>query len=191
MATVSKGIVITTSEHTKDFLIECLNSLKNAPYSVLVVCNNTDTAPAKKWLKKHRHRFEDEVVFNNWNAFELGGIYRGKQNFDEFVHLMDTTIVKDISVFDEVFKLDGHVFFTNGGYHYMGKFVSSELPEIPRVDNKNDAIALELRWLNGKMRTYFTPDLPVHTNVFEEIHGKTRMRLENDYLIKFKGTYHL
>lgn len=191
MATISRGIVITTSEHTKDFLIECLNSLKNAPYSVLVVCNDTDTIVAKKWLKRHRHRFDDEVVHNDWNAFELGGVYRGKQNFDEFVHLMDTTVIKDISVFEKVFNIDGHVFFTNGGYHYMGKFVSNDLPEIPKIDNKNDAIALELRWLHGKMRTYFIPDLPVHTNIFEEIHGAKRMVLENVFLKKWKGTFHI
>ncbi len=185
MATISKGIVVTTSEYTKDFLIPCLNSLKNTHYNLLIVCNDTDPDIAQKWLKQNRNGQDDEVVCNNWNAFELGGIYRGTQHFDEFIHLMDTSIVKNIKFFEKVFDIEGHVFFTNGGYHYMGKFITNDLPEIPKIDNKAEAIRLELRWLHGKQWSHFEPDLPVHTNIFK----KGRMILENRYLIKSKGTW--
>ena len=162
-----KGIVITTSDYTKDFLQTCLNSLKTAPYEVFVQDNGSE------------------------GGYELAGIATGKNLFDEFVHLMDTTEIKDVSLFDKLFAIDGHVFLTNGGYHYMGKFVSKDLPDLPIIHTKAEAIDQELKWLSTKPRKYFKPDLPVHTEVFEEKNGQRRMRLENDYLIKWKGTYSL
>lgn len=184
MAKVSRGIVITTSEYTKDFLKDCLLSLPEN-YPVLVVANNYSPV-----LPTYCPFKEGSVVFNNWNAFELGGILRGKETFDEFVHLMDTCLIKDTSLFDKLFEIEGNVFLTEGGYHYMGKFDSKSLPDIPKIDNKQDAISLELQWLK-KPYTAFKPDLPVHTDVFEEKFGQHRMKLENDYIIKWKGTYYI
>lgn len=165
MERVHRGIVVTTSEHTKDWLFDCLKSIGNK-YPTLLRVNT----PQK-------------------NRWELGGIQLGKDIFDEFIHLMDTTIVKDNTLFDRLFELPGHIFLTEGGYHYMGKFVSKDLPEIPKINTKEEAIALELHWLDGYSRTYFKPDLPVHTNVFEEKHGRRNMVLENEYLIKYKATF--
>lgn len=178
MAKIPFGIVITTSEFTKDFLPQCLNSIKDTQYPILVVGNNY--IPDSDY----------PIVINRWNAFELGGILQGKKHFTEFVHLMDTTIVKDITLFDKLLEIEGNVFLTHGGYHYMGKFVSDLLPEIPKISTKEEAIQLELHWLK-KPYTFFEPDLPVHTDVFEEIHGSKRMKLENDFIIKYKGTYHI
>lgn len=162
-----QGIVITTSEYTKDFLIPLCRSLFNVKYPITIYKNTKEN-----------------------NGWELAGIQKGKETYDEFIHLMDSTIVKDISLFNKLFEIEGNVFLTNGGYHYMGKFISKTLPEIPKISTKQEAIDWELKWL-PKPHKYFKPDLPVHTNVFEEIHGQKRMRLENDYIIKYKGTYHL
>lgn len=182
MAEISKGIVITTSEHTKDYLLPLLHSIKDTKYSVLVVSNGG---------YEPKINFNDVYLYvNNWNGFDLGGIIRGKEYFDEFIHLMDSCIIKDISLFDKLFNIDGTVFLTNGGYHYMGKFVSKLLPEIPKISTKQEAIDFELHWLK-KPYTYFEPDLSVHTDIFEEKYGQRRMRLENDYLIKWKGTWSL
>ena len=186
-----KGIVITTSEHTKDFLVDCLNSIipphisAKTNYPILVVHNDSNIVYSKDLETGITH------VGNNWNGFELGGILRGKETFSEFVHLMDTTIVKDSSIFDKLFEYKGHVFLTDGGYHYMGKFNSNDLPEIPKINSKPEAIALELHWLRGREAFYFKPDLPVHTNVFEEKHGRKNMVLENDFIIKYKATWSL
>lgn len=164
---MSKGIVITTSEYTKDFLFDCLKSV-GTKYPVLVHMNTQDN-----------------------NGWELAGIQKGKENFDEFIHLMDTCIIKDVSLFDKLFAIEGHVFLTEGGYHYMGKFVSNDIPPLQNVTTKDQAIQQELRWLHGKQRTYFKPDLPVHTDTFELIHDQPRMRLSNDFIIKWKGTWSL
>lgn len=164
MARIPKGIVITTSEHTRDWLFDCLKSCKGS-YPIAVRVNTQED-----------------------NRWELGGIQLGKDLFDEFVHIMDTTIIKDPSLFDKLFEMPSHVFLTRGGYHYMGKFVSDDLPEIPKIGTKAEAIALELRWLQ-RPATYFEPDLPVHTNVFADNHGRRNMVLENEYLIKYKATW--
>jgi len=160
-----KGIVITTSEYTKDYLYPLLASIKT-DYPIVVHMNGG----------------------LNRNGWEIAGVQKGKDTFDEFIHLMDTTLIKDNSLFEKLFAMDGNVFLTNGGYHYMGKFVSNTLGQLQTVSNKEEAIQQELHWYHGP-RTYFTPDLPVHTNNFEEKYGQNRMRLENDYMIKWKGTY--
>lgn len=174
-----KGIVITTSEYTKDFLKPCLDSLKGTKYNILVVSN--DYIP-----KIERKGFD--LMINPWNGWEIAGIQAGKDTFDEFIHLMDTILIKDISLFDKLFAIEGNVVLTKGNFHYMGKFVTKELPNLPRVRDKNTAIMLEVKWLDGFPYTEFTPDLPVHSLIWETVHGQHRMRLENEYMIKWKGT---
>jgi len=155
-----------------------LDSLKGTPYKILVVSNGG-----------YKPDFPiDNLVINNWNGWEIAVLQRGKETFSEFIHIMDTTIIKDIKMFDKLFAIEGNVVLTAGNFHYMGKFVTRELPNLPIVRDKTTAIMLEVRWLDGFKYTEFEPDLPVHSLVWEEIHGMKRMRLENKYMIKYKGT---
>lgn len=163
---MTKGIVITTHIGSP-WLMECLSSIKT-DYPIVVHLNGG----------------------LNRNGWELAGIQKGQDNFDEFIHLMDSTVIKNQSLFDRLFAMEGNVFLTNGGYHYMGKFVSNTLGKLPTADNKEEAIQWELNWYKGP-RTYFTPDLPVHTDERLEKHGRTNMVLENAYMVKFKGTFHI
>ena len=174
-----KGIVIGTSAYTKDFLKPLLESIKDTTYDILVVSNGGYIPEVPETVR---------LIVNDWNGWELAVIERGKENFDEFVHIMDSTLIKDISLFDKLFAIEGNVVLTKGNFHYMGKFVTKELPNLPRVHDKSTAIMLEVRWLDGFKYTEFEPDLKVHSDVWEEIHGMRRMRLENEYMIKWKGT---
>jgi len=175
---MNRGIVIGTSEYTKDFLKPLLESIKETPYKILVVSNDG-----------YKPDFPIEnLIINDWNGWELAVLDRAKENFDEFVHLMDTTLIKDISLFDKLFAIEGNVVLTKGNFHYMGKFVTKELPNFPKVYDKATAIMLEVRWLDGFPYTEFQPDLPVHSLQWEVVHGQNRMRLENEYMIKWKGT---
>lgn len=167
MAKIPFGVVITTSEYTKDFFKDCYNSISGSGYHITIHTNTNDN-----------------------NGWELAGIQTGKDTYDEFIHIMDTTVIKDISLFDYLFLIEGNVFLTNGGYHYMGKFVSNTIPDLPKINSKADAISWELRWL-PKPHKYFEPDLPVHTDIFVTKFGQKRMQLENKYMIKWKGTYSL
>lgn len=177
-----RGITVTTSEYTKDFLRPMLESIKETPYDILILSNGNYTPDLSYYNRQH------ELVVNEHNGWEIAGIQAGKERFDEFVHLMDTTLIKDISLFDRLFEIGGHVVLTKGNYHYQAKLVTKELPNLPRVHDKTTAIMLEVKWLDGYKYTEFQPDLPVHTLNWEDIHGMNRMRLENDYMIKWKGT---
>lgn len=184
-----RGIVITTSKYTKDFLIPLLDSMfqliKSDKYPVLILSNDGyEPRIPERFGLLHDIR----LMINHTNGWEIAGIQAGKDTFDEFVHIMDTTIIKDISLFDKAFAIKGHVVFTKGNFHYMGKFVSKELPNLPIVKDKSTAIMLEVRWLDGFTYTEFEPDLKVHSNIWEEKFGQNRMRLENEYMIKWKGT---
>ena len=183
---MKRGIVIGTSKHTKDFLEPLLKSLKGVTYPIVVVSNG-GYSDILHTLHSDEYSV-DKIIINEWNGWELAVIERGKENFDEFVHIMDTTLIKDISLFDKLFAIEGNVVLTKGNFHYMGKFATKELPNLPRVHDKVTAIMLETRWLDGFKYTEFTPDLKVHSSVWEEIHGMNRMRLENEYMIKWKGT---
>ena len=174
---MKKGIVIGTSEFSKDFLKPLLDSIKDTKYDILVVSND------------YRPNFYiKDLIINDHNGWELACITRGKENFDEFCFIHDTTLIKDISMFDKLFEIEGNVVLTAGNYHYQGKFVTKELPNLPIVHDKVTAIMLETIWLDGYKYTEFKPDLPAHTLIYEEIHGMKRMRLENEYMIKWKGT---
>lgn len=188
---IKRGIVIGTSEFSKDFLRPLLESIKNTSYNVLIVSNGgyDPRHIIAEFLKESGLPVNwCDLVINEFNGWELAVITRGKENFDEFIHIHDTTLIKDISLFDKLFELEGNVVLTKGNYHYMGKFGTKQLPNLPRVHDKVMAIMLEVRWLDDYPYTEFTPDLPVHSLNYEEIHGKRRMRLENEYMIKWKGT---
>jgi FkbM family methyltransferase len=176
-----RGVVVTTSLYTREFLKDCLESIKGMSYDVIIVSNGGYAPDMSYWKDDWR------LIVNDSNGWELAGIQRGKENFDEFVHIMDTTLIKDVSLFDKAFAIEGNVVFTKGNFHYMGKFETSSLPNLPQVNSKDVAIMLEAHWL--KYYREFKPDLPVQSEVFEIKHGQRRMRLENDYMIKWKGTF--
>jgi len=69
----------------------------------------------------------------------------------------------------------------------MGKYETAKLPTLPIITSKEVAIMLEAHWL--KYYREFKPDLPSYTEVFEEVHGQRRMKLENEYMVKWKGTW--
>jgi len=188
---MKKGIVVGTSLYTSAFLKPLLDSIKNTKYDILVVSNggyNPNKIIADFLIESGHSAHWCDLIVNDWNGWEIAVIERGKETFDEFVHLMDTTLIKDISLFDKLFAIEGNVVLTKGNFHYMGKFVTKELPNLPRVHDKTTAIMLETTWLQGYEYTEFKPDLPVHSTKWIEIHGQKRMVIANQYMEKYKGT---
>lgn len=181
-----QGIVITTSEYTKDFLKPCLDSLPRK-WPVLVVSNNYEDVEVPDWV---------ELVHNAWDGFELGGVYQGSERFDEFVHLSDSTVINDPRMFDIMFTYPYSMYLCDGFFSHLGKYQTEILEEvgIPIINNKLVGIHWENVWhqdylKKDVMAMQFDPALPVHTDKFEEIHGQTRMVLENGYITKYKGTW--
>lgn len=151
-------------------------------YPILVVGNQTEG---------------DEVnITNDWNGFELGGIARGAEIFDEFVHLMDTCYVHDYRLFVDMFSTDGSVHLCPKFFSYLGKYRTEILNKvgIPKIDNKEDAIRAEWEW-NGRyleadpLAKQFEPIVPITTKVFEHKHGRDNMVISNGLITKYKATY--
>ena len=166
MATISRGIVISASEYSRHFFEDCIKSIKT-DYPIYVC-----------W----------EGIGRPTGSFELGAIKRGAELFDEFVYLHDTVVIKDNNLFDKLFAIDGHVLLTSGGFHYFGKYIPNDLPIIPNVTNKEEAVYWELNWFK-KPHSVFYEELPVITEKFEDKYGRTNMVLENSYLIKWKARW--
>lgn len=190
---MNRGIIITTSPHTIEWLTdECL--IPETEYPIVLVVNGwtpeeLQINPRAKIidpLKDIKGCYKVELFYDN--GFELAGINYGKQNFDEFIYLMDTTHIKDPSIFSQLFNMEGHVFLSERGFHYQGKFVSADLPFIPEITTKKEAIGLELNWLQ-RPYAVFEPPLPYISDVFEDRHGRLNMRLENEHMVKWKGTW--
>lgn len=163
---MTKGIVISASEYSRNFYEDLMKSIKT-DYPIYIC-----------W----------EGVGRLEGSFELGAIKKGAELFDQFIYLHDTVVIKDNSIFDKLFAIEGHVLLTKNNYHYFGKYVSNDLPHIPEVKNKEEAIHWELKWFT-KPHTVFTPELPYISDTFEEKYGRINMVLSNEFLIKWKGTW--
>ncbi len=166
MANISRGIVISASEYSRPFYEDLMKSIKT-DYPIYIC-----------W----------EGLGRPDGSFELGAIKKGAELFDEFVYLHDTVIIKDNSIFDKLFETEGHVLLTQGGFHYFGKYVSKDLPEIPEVKNKEDAVHWELNWFK-KPYTTFYDQLPVISDTFEDKYGRINMVIESDFIRKFKARW--
>lgn len=190
---MKRGIVITTSKHTYNFLADCLRSVRDAGYPILVVYNDEEYTLDSGNMKVHEDFL---VVYNNWNGFELGGIKRGAEFFDEFIHLMDTTVVLNTEMIETMFKEEGSVYLCNRFFSYLGKYKKEIVDQIgvPKVTNKEEAIRQELEWNrryleNDPKAVQFYPQLPITTDIFEEKYGRINMILSNGFIIKYKARW--
>lgn len=195
---MKKGIVITTSAHTKDFFFDCLMSCLQDKYPILVVANGGHKIVISKSLGKEWEEKGYKVMCceNERNAFELGGIERGMEHFDEFIHLMDTCVVHDQRMFDMMFEMNCPVHLCRGFFSYLGKYYTAVLKQVgvPKISDKEAAIYWERHWNEMYLRasmyaSQFIPELPITTDVFEEKYGRKNMVLTNGFITKYKGTW--
>lgn len=165
---MKRGIVITTHKSTELFLIDLLKSLQDCKYPIVIVYN-TD---------------ED-------NQYERRGLETGRDLFDEFIYLHDTVLIKDISLFDKLFYINGMISIAPNFLMYLGKYESKRLREvnIPQVWDKKGAIAMEF-WLRTVFPCpCFDPNFVDGNHTFGEKHNRKNMIIENDFLIKYKSTW--
>jgi hypothetical protein len=117
---------------------------------------------------------------------------------DRFLLLHDSCIVKHPALFD---LLDGpeSVSLSNcpGPFGaYLGVYTRDTLSrvELPVVRDREHAIELEREWCAayadaGPWRLLFDDLTDAFASGTEERHGRINLRLENQYVIKFKGTW--
>lgn len=122
-------------------------------------------------------------------------------NIEEFVILQDSMEIKDTKIFDLCFERWAGVSVSLsstpapfGSTH--GKFIRSILLEcdIPKISSKREDILYEVSFAEEYRRKcngveVLMCDLP-HSDKFEEKFGRKNMVVENDWIKKYKGTWH-
>lgn len=168
-------VFIATTPGREVWLSQCLNSLKDIP------C----------------------VVISDYN-FELGKIiwiYKNT-NVDRFFLLQDSFIVKNDKFWKLLDEYPNSLSVNDDPYlygSYVGIYERSVLDkiEIPQPTSKKEAVHLEIEW--NKKYVQAAGNVPVLFNDLrdslakgiEERNGRQNLVLENDYLIKYKGTWNL
>lgn len=154
-----KAIIVVTYKGSP-WLQECIDSLDGCKYPIL-------------------------ICHSGKGAYEMEGLYYAKQHgIKEYILLHDSMIIKDQSIFDKAFEIDGMVKIAR--QMNLAKFVEPNLPKKPI--NKNEAIEVECGWYMEQQAPILCPDL-VDVAVFEEKHGRKNMVLENQYIKKYKGNW--
>lgn len=159
--------VIVVSYIGSPWLQDCLNSLKDCKYPIYVAMNTKEN-----------------------NHYETAGIQLGNKLGSTYFLLQDSIVVKDLSFLDKANEHVGWVSFADNFLMYLGKYHGQSHPPLART--KQEAVNIEL----GEMREIFALVKPLvlcpefkDTRDFEEKHGKIRMRIENQYLIKWKNCW--
>lgn len=199
---MKQGIVVCTWSGGWESCEVLLNSLWNVPYPVLVVVNDASNFP--EWKKLYFMTGEQ-----GWNAvgqkedrFEIGAIEMALDitDWDEFFFLQDTFEIKNQDLFRRIFdEFPGRSVSYNPYLQmYLFKYRREVLEkiQIPKVRSKRESIRLE----EGFNREYELADGNVHIfnpkftddkfyGNFEERFGRKNLKMEDDYLIKRKGTW--
>lgn len=170
------AIIIGTGEGREKWWKECKDSVSGCGYPVRLVCDSS--------------------------LFELGVIkYALKMGYDEFFYMHDTCFIKDSALFKTMFEtLKGQNCcvsnYPNMFGMYIGKYVSDDLKKvnIPQPKSKIEAVELEVTWTrdfvkSAKSVLCIQPPLRDGSN-FVTKNGRLNMKLENDFMIKYKGTWH-
>ncbi len=172
---MKNAIFIGSGKGREVWLNECLKSVKGVKYKVEVVVDLT--------------------------FFELGTIkYAYDKGYDEFFYMHDSCVVKDKKIFDFMFNdLKGSsVCVSNhpGLFGmYIGKYTRKDLERVKLFipKDKMDAVENEVTWTNeyaSKADSVIMMNPPLRDGYnFVNKNGRLNMKLENDYMIKYKATW--
>lgn len=201
---MNKGIVVVTWSGGEEPCEVLLKSIWNVSYPVLIVVNDAGNI-SKKWLKKLYTLTGEQdwhLYLQGYDSFEIGGIKIALEttSWDEFFLLQDTFEVKNIDLFKQLFEdfAGRSVSYNPYLQMYLFKYRREILNkiEIPEVRTKREAIRLEevfnreYEKADGNLHI-FNPrfrDDSYYGN-YEDRFGRKNLRMEDDYLIKRKGTW--
>jgi hypothetical protein len=135
-------------------------------------------------------------------GFELAKIswVMANTNAERFLFLQDSWVVKDDRFWDLLESTTGSVAITADPYFfgcYAGVYERWVIEQIgvPIISDKRDAIRNEIDWhksyveVAGNPQVLFPELTDANSTRQEERHGRTNLVLENDYLVKYKGTW--
>ncbi|MEM4134599.1 MAG: hypothetical protein QXV73_05320 [Candidatus Micrarchaeia archaeon] len=143
------------------------------------------------------------IEINYTDNFELATIKwaRDGKKWDEFFFLPETTIIKDLKLFDMIFeenkgKSVSICKYPSWGGMYLVKYRQEILKNvfIPEVKSKKMAVYWEIVFNayyagldEGNCAVLF-PDM-VHSNNFVEKYGRLNMVMGNEYIERYKGDW--
>lgn len=121
-------------------------------------------------------------------------------NADRFLFLQDSWVVKDDRFWDLLESNTGSVSITADPYFYgcyAGVYERSVIEQIgiPVIADKREAILYEIDWhkryveVAGKPVVLFPELTDANSTRQEQRHQRINLVLENDYLVKYKGTW--
>jgi hypothetical protein len=156
----------------------------------------------EKWLADCTASISQEHIAVVSYGFELGKIawVMANTNADRFLFLQDSWVVKDEDFWGLLDEYTGSVAITSDPYFYgcyAGVYERTVIEQIgiPVISDKRDAIAHEIDWhkryveVAGKPAVLFPELTDANSTRQEERHGRMNLVLENQYLVKYKGTW--
>lgn len=166
------AIVVATTPGREEWLAQCLKSIGDRP--VIVLSDYTFELGKIRWM------------YNN-------------TNLDRWLLLQDSVVIKNPQIFDLLFSYPKSVAITIDPVKfgmYLGIYHRETLSKVgmPQPISKQESIDYERHWSN---KYCATEDVPV---LFQDLtdklakgetqmFGRRNLILENEYLIKYKGTW--
>lgn len=201
---MNQGIVVGTWSGGSESCEILLRSLYNVQYPVLIVINDVKNTPPEWFQKLYLITGEQGWHINglDFDGFELGAIAQAYDHteWDEFIFLQDTFEIKNQDIFRILFDdyKGRSVSYNPYLQMYLLKYRREVLAKIniPEVRKKREAIRLEevfnreYEKADGNIHIFnprFTDD-NFYGN-YEERFGRRNLKMEDDYLIKRKGTW--
>jgi hypothetical protein len=197
-----KCVIAISTHHTSlAYCCDLLTSLRGVRYPVYVTINDASAYSMAQMAKLHAAIMMANAHY--WDClsdgYEIGALESTHRltKADEIFLLQDTTMVKDLTMFDVAFSERCSFTLGNNFQMYLGKFrreILSQVP-FPRVQCKRQAVWAEgagFCWPYSNAEVNGVKQLGTmlcDTELFVERHGQTRMQMENEYIIKWKGTW--
>lgn len=173
---------------------------RNSSSSLLIVIGSSPGR--EKWLADCTASISKEHIAVVSFGFELAKIswVMNNTNADRFLFLQDSWLVKDDGFWDLLDAHSGSVAITCDPYLYgcyAGVYERAVIDQIaiPVITDKRDAIAKEIDWhkqyvgVVGNPAVLFPELTDNNSTRQEQRHGRMNLVLENQYLVKYKGTW--
>jgi len=195
---VKQGIAIVTWSGGEEAFTTLRNSIPDISYPIIVIVNDGFNAEwTNTWIESGR----DYFIKLTGDHYEIGaiGAILDFTNWDEFIFLQDTFEIKNADIFRKLFEdyPNQSVAYNPHFQMYFGKFRRIALNKIsfPEVNNKVDAVRQEDIFTKAyraiepvAIFNHAFVDQNFYGN-YEERWGRKNLVLEDEYIIKRKGTW--
>lgn len=157
---------------------------------------------SKGWLEDCLNSIDTTypIIITNHQGWCMNGIQKVIENtdYDEYCILNESMIVKDNDIWRIIFEehKGKSVRLARDYLMFFGKLLKEHILPYPEVKTKRDDVLLgEDVWCRGysALPIEHIDIQPLYDTyqVYKEVNGRNCMVLENDYFIKYKGSWNL